>query len=89
MRVHLRSYCYGCRRGYVLGDRWHRTYAFRRGGSRVGHACEWEYWIAHDGVRLYYRQGFATWDRAVESAGHAYVRLVSTISSVKDLLREP
>lgn len=71
MRVRFRTYCYGCRRGWRIGDRWHRTYAAGR------HRWEWAYTIACDGRALLYRQGFATFDRAWQSARRSYIKLAN------------
>lgn len=72
MRVRIRSYCYGCRRG--LGASWHRAY----GNHPTGHRINWQFYIHCDGRRLITRQGFATFDRALASAQRAYIKLADT-----------
>lgn len=67
MKVRIRSYCYGCRRG----ARWGEGCAWRR------HRFDWEWLIECDGRRLAQRPGFRTWDRARRSAQRAYAKLAA------------
>lgn len=74
LRIRFRTYCYGCRSGRPAGDYWHRAYAT----NGTGHRWTWEYWLHCGGRRLLQRQGFATFDRAWESARRSYIKLAST-----------
>lgn len=78
MRVHFRTYCYGCRQG----RRWNTIY--REGGQ--GRTCiwrqdryEWDYFIEEGGRRLVQRSGFASFDRAWQSAERSWFKLQSAL----------
>lgn len=69
MRIHFRTYCYGCR----TGARWHAPCVWQR------HRWSWEYYIEHDGVRLRQRGPFETFPRAWASAQRSWALLATTI----------
>jgi len=74
LRVHIRAYCYGCRRR--LGRGWHSYHA-----TQGGHQWRWEYTIRVDDLfNLHQAQGFRNWWRAQRSARRAYDRLAFTLS---------
>lgn len=66
MKVRIRSYCYGCRRGANWGRCIWRSHRF-----------DWEWLIECDGRRLAQRGSFRTWGRARASATRAYARLAA------------
>lgn len=75
LRVTIRSYCYGCRRGGPATDSWHRYYA-----TSAGHRWQWEYQIRAGERQLTSRQGFASWQRAAASAHRAYAELCRVLA---------
>jgi len=65
MKVHFRTYCYGCRRG--------KSRCLWR-----AHRYDWEYFIECDGRRLIQRGAFKTFERARRSAERSWFKLLST-----------
>jgi hypothetical protein len=68
MKVHFRTYCYGCRRG----RNWNGKCLWRE------HRYDWEYYIECSGRRLVQRQSFKTFDRAWRSAERSWFKLLTT-----------
>lgn len=81
MKIHIRSYCYGCR----AGTRWSRPVGQRRQDGRPAedrsqciwraHRFDWEYYIETNGVRLCTRTALSSHGDAMRAAERKLLQL--------------